>query len=125
MKLIALDRDYDLPSTAAGVSAEKASAILSQFERKKRAGAFSVPTDAGRVRARLREHGEPITLFGEGPAERRDRLRELLLREQDEAEGFEGGDVQMVDGEAEEQGEGDEEFYTEGLERLLDFSYDN
>lgn len=119
MKLTALDRDYDLPSTAAGVPAEKASAILSQFERKKRAAALTVPTDDGRVRARLRELGEPITLFGEGPAERRDRLRELLLREQDAAEGFEGGDVQMVDGEAEEQGEGDEEFYTEGLEELL------
>lgn len=26
----------------------------------------------------LREHGEPMTLFGEGPADRRDRLRELI-----------------------------------------------
>ncbi|KAI9640300.1 hypothetical protein NHQ30_011350 [Ciborinia camelliae] len=33
------------------------------------------------VRARLREMGEPITLFGEGPGNRRDRLRQLLTIE--------------------------------------------
>jgi U4/U6 small nuclear ribonucleoprotein PRP4 len=30
------------------------------------------------VKTELRQLGEPICLFGEGPAERRNRLRELL-----------------------------------------------
>lgn len=40
-------------------------ALLDELERKKRARVMAVPTDDGRVRARLREIGEPITLFGE------------------------------------------------------------
>jgi hypothetical protein len=39
--------------------------ILDELERKKKARAMAVPTDDTRVRARLREIGEPITLFGE------------------------------------------------------------
>ena len=39
--------------------------ILDELERKKKARALAVPTDDNRVRARLREIGEPITLFGE------------------------------------------------------------
>lgn len=73
------------------------------------------------MRARLRELGEPITLFGEGPGDRRDRLRELLLSQ---LEAEEGGDVSMGDAAAapdepaeEEQ---EEEFYTEGSSDLLE-----
>jgi len=39
--------------------------ILDELERKKKARTMAVPTDDNRVRARLREIGEPITLFGE------------------------------------------------------------
>ena len=39
--------------------------ILDELERKKKARAMAVPTDDNRVKARLREIGEPITLFGE------------------------------------------------------------
>jgi U4/U6 small nuclear ribonucleoprotein PRP4 len=39
--------------------------ILDELERKKKARALAVPTDDNRVKARLREIGEPITLFGE------------------------------------------------------------
>jgi U4/U6 small nuclear ribonucleoprotein PRP4 len=39
--------------------------ILDELDRKKKARALAVPTDDNRVRARLREIGEPITLFGE------------------------------------------------------------
>jgi U4/U6 small nuclear ribonucleoprotein PRP4 len=39
--------------------------ILDELERKKRARSMAVPTDDNRVKARLREIGEPITLFGE------------------------------------------------------------
>lgn len=38
-----------------------------------------VPTDDSQVKAMLREQGEPICLFGEGPAERRQRLRNLIF----------------------------------------------
>ncbi|PGH01336.1 hypothetical protein AJ80_09026 [Polytolypa hystricis UAMH7299] len=122
---IPLDRDHDLPAGIAGIAPEKASAILSQFARKRRAAAIAVPTDDGRVRARLREHGHPITLFGEDSTDRRDRLREILveLEEQQEAAGLapgeEGVDVEMEEAEQEEEAE-NEEFYTEGTQALLE-----
>lgn len=58
--------------------------------------------------------GEPITLFGEGPADRRDRLRELMLEA--EEQGL-TPDVQME--ELEDQLDQEEEFYTEGIPDLL------
>ncbi|KAI0841105.1 WD40 repeat-like protein [Hypoxylon sp. FL0890] len=112
------DRDYEIPSTAAGIAPEKASAILSQFERKRRAATMAVPTDDGRVRARLRELGEPITLFGEGPADRRDRLRELLTLQAEQAPA-ESPDVTMEDAPEEDQEDQEEEFYTNGSDELL------
>ena len=39
--------------------------VLEELDRKKKARNMAVPTDDARVRARLREIGEPITLFGE------------------------------------------------------------
>ncbi|CAG8328159.1 unnamed protein product [Penicillium salamii] len=109
-----VDQDYDMPSTEAGIPSSRASAIISQFGRKRRAAAMVVPTDDTKVRARLRELGEPITLFGEGPSERRDRLRELLT---DMAE-QQGGDIEMEEPEEEDE-EQQEEFYTVGSEELL------
>jgi U4/U6 small nuclear ribonucleoprotein PRP4 len=119
----AIDRDYDIPGAGAGIAPEKASALLSQFERKRLAATIAVPTDDGRVRSKLRELGEPVTLFGEGPADRRDRLRELLTEQAhaQQAGGQEGVDVEMQDA-AEEEEEGDEqeeEFYSRGTEELL------
>jgi len=113
---VAIDRNYDLPAGAGGAAPERASALLSQFDRKRRAAQIAVPTDDGKVRARLREMGEPIIFFGEGPADRRDRLRELMLAEEEEADGT-TPDVQMMD--ADEPQDQDEEFYTEGLPELL------
>ncbi|KAG6844772.1 hypothetical protein H0H87_003890 [Tephrocybe sp. NHM501043] len=52
--------------------------ILDELERKKKARSMAVPTDDNRVKARLREIGEPITLFGERAADRRDRLIYVL-----------------------------------------------
>lgn len=117
---VPLDREYDMPSATAGIAPERASAILSQFDRKRRAAQIAVPTDDGRVRARLRELGEPITLFGEGPGDRRDRLRELLTvqAERAEADGV-LMDTPMGEVEHEAQPEQEEEFYTEGIQELL------
>lgn len=114
-----VDRNYDLPAGGAGIAPERASAIISQFDRKRRAAAIAVPTDDGKVRARLRELGQPITLFGEGPGDRRDRLRELLT---DQADLGEDGDVEMSTPAGEEDGqqEVEEEFYTSGLPELLE-----
>lgn len=47
--------------------------VLDELERKKKARTTAVPTDDGRVKARLREIGEPITLFGE-------RVREIAFK---------------------------------------------
>ena len=119
---LAIDRDHFLPTAAAGIAPEKASAILNQFSRRKRAAAIAVPTDDGRVRARLREMEEPITLFGEGPGDRRDRLRELLTQQAEIEAGEDGeGDTRMQDATQDDgaQGEQDEEFYTEGMPELL------
>ena len=116
-----------MPSASSGVAPEKASAILSQFSRKRRAAAIAVPTDDTRVRARLRELLEPITLFGEGPGDRRDRLRELLANraEQASGDGVSGDhsmttDVDSPTAQAQESDDDhEEEFYTEGLPELL------
>ena len=117
--ITAIDRDHYIPPSAAGIAPEKASAIISQFERKRRAAAIAVPTDDGRVRQQLRSMGEPMTLFGEGPGDRRDRLRELLTQQAEDAD-EDGMDVQMQDVQPQEtaQGEDNEEFYTEGGKEL-------
>jgi len=47
--------------------------ILDELERKKKARSLAVPTDDNKVKARLREIGEPITIFGE-------RVRALFTR---------------------------------------------
>ncbi|CAM1506974.1 Fc.00g066150.m01.CDS01 [Cosmosporella sp. VM-42] len=112
------DHDYDLPMGGIGVASEKASAILNQFNRKRLAATIAVPTDDGRVRAKLREMGEPITLFGEGPADRRDRLRELLTI-QAEMTGLENGDITMEDAADEDAEDQEEEFYSRGGDELL------
>lgn len=110
------DTDYDI-SAGSGLAPERSSAILSQFNRKRLAATIAVPTDDGRVRGRLRDMGEPITLFGEGPADRRDRLRELLTI-QAEMNGLENGDTEMEEAPEPEE-EQEEEFYSRGGPELL------
>ncbi|KAL7267355.1 hypothetical protein RUND412_010063 [Rhizina undulata] len=120
LSAVPIDRDHNIPQTSKSIAPEKASAILSQMDRKKKAASILVPTDDARVRARLRELHEPITLFGEGPGDRRDRLRELLYQRQEE----ETPDASMRDsGESEEEaeaGDEEEEFYTPGGDELLE-----
>ncbi|KAL0280003.1 UNVERIFIED_CONTAM: hypothetical protein PYX00_001432 [Menopon gallinae] len=55
-------------------------ALLEEFERRKRARQIHVSTDDEQVKKNLRQLGEPICLFGEGPADRRSRLRDLLSK---------------------------------------------
>ena len=65
-------------SESSRAAQEKHAAVLIQLEAARRAKAMFVPTDPGEVKAALRAAGVPITLFGEGPMDRRARLRQLL-----------------------------------------------
>lgn len=55
-------------------------ALLEEFERRRKARQINVSTDDVEVKKDLRRLNEPICLFGEGPAERRRRLKELLSK---------------------------------------------
>ncbi|CCM01811.1 uncharacterized protein FIBRA_03879 [Fibroporia radiculosa] len=91
--------------------------ILDELERKKKARSLAVPTDDNRVKARLREIGEPITLFGERAADRRDRLIYVLSQ----INAARGDDTMQVDDESsDESEEEEEEFYTPGSLELLE-----
>jgi U4/U6 small nuclear ribonucleoprotein PRP4 len=52
--------------------------LLAEVELKRKIRLTPVSTDDKEVRKQLREYGEPMTLFGEGAAERRVRLREII-----------------------------------------------
>jgi U4/U6 small nuclear ribonucleoprotein PRP4 len=54
--------------------------ILKQFETKQKARLISVPTAIVDVKSKLREMGQPVTLYGEDHADRRERLKEVLAR---------------------------------------------
>ncbi|KAJ3253329.1 U4/U6 small nuclear ribonucleoprotein Prp4 [Chytriomyces hyalinus] len=103
-------------------------AILDDFERKKMAKSIAVPTEDRRVRAKLRAYGEPITLFAEGPGERRDRLRDLMtMRFQqygDVDAGIVPDDSDLDDSDDSDDDDGarivDEEFFHPGGDDLLD-----
>ncbi|KAF9006147.1 U4/U6 snRNP-specific spliceosomal protein [Cyathus striatus] len=91
--------------------------ILDELERKKKARTMAVPTDDNRVKAKLREIGEPITLFGERAADRRDRLIYVLSQ----IKAARGDDAMQIDDESDESSEEEEEeFYTEGSVDLLE-----
>ncbi|KAI8970366.1 WD40-repeat-containing domain protein [Mycotypha africana] len=92
--------------------------LLEEFERRKRAYQLAVPTDDKRVRRRLQEIGEPQCLFGEGPGDRRDRLRFLLSKIQGrQAESEE--ESESEDEDEEKATEEQEEFFTPGSAELL------
>jgi U4/U6 small nuclear ribonucleoprotein PRP4 len=110
----ALDRNHAMP----GGGGEQASTLMEEFDRKRRAAQLVVPTADRDVKAKLRSRGEPITLFGEGPADRRDRLR-ALLAEAVEAHGEDAADIEMQEAD-EAPGDEQEEFYTQGTQTLLD-----
>ncbi|KAF9482541.1 U4/U6 snRNP-specific spliceosomal protein [Pholiota conissans] len=90
--------------------------ILDELERKKKARTMAVPTDDNRVKARLREIGEPITIFGERAADRRDRLIYVLSQ----INAARGDDAMHVEEESSSESEEEEEFYTPGTLELLE-----
>jgi U4/U6 small nuclear ribonucleoprotein PRP4 len=106
-----LPEDYHFQTTSAdsGTNGD-ASAALDEFARRQRARAIAVPTDETRIKQALKDRGEPIILFGEGPADRRDRLRYLLSTE--------GGSAIVADVRMED-GDDEEEYETTGSDALL------
>ncbi|GAA6020947.1 hypothetical protein JCM11491_001557, partial [Sporobolomyces phaffii] len=124
-------REVDLATSA---SHPETAQVLAQLDQKKLARKIALPTNDGEVRDRLRQLDEPVTLFGEGPADRRDRLRELLAKLRIQQLGHKrlGDDGQELsdsdesdrdsndgDRDGDRDGEdGDEEFYTEGTRAL-------
>ena len=67
-------------ATRAMVEERQAAENVIAEKRLQREVEGSLPVLDPDVRLRLRTVGEPITLFGEGPYERRQRLREILAR---------------------------------------------
>lgn len=106
-----LAKNYDInPHT------RKAKEHLEDQERNQVAKTIAVPTNDDDVRKRLRTLGEPITLFGEDKADRRSRLRKLLVDWQLNGLPLFDEDIDMGESSEEEE---EEEFYTPGEEELI------
>lgn len=89
---------------------------LIEMEARRRARVINIPTDDKVVQMKLRELGEPIIYFGEGPPERRERLRNVMARL-----GIEDATPTMVmlgPKETQRNLEQSETFYTEGTPEL-------
>ncbi|KAK0548556.1 hypothetical protein OC844_007006 [Tilletia horrida] len=111
----------DDPDSMSRARAEQA-ALLASLEQKKAIRTVAVPTNDLQVRLRLREMGQPITLFGEREADRRHRLKVLVAempKGTDGAEGEDGMDVDESQAGEESDEDEDEEFYTEGTDELI------
>ena len=67
----------DLSETSKDAQLQHAE-TLRRFEAQQRARTVIVPTDIQEVKEKLRELGHPVTHFGEGPADRRERLRQEI-----------------------------------------------
>ncbi|CAI8050160.1 U4/U6 small nuclear ribonucleoprotein Prp4 [Geodia barretti] len=93
--------------------------LLQEFERRKRAKAIVVPTDDSEVKVRLRDLGEPTCLFGEDPANRRERLRELLSAQLERGELREAVEEATIAATAVDEGV----WFHEGPEQLLNARY--
>jgi hypothetical protein len=63
---------YELPEASRKEQAAQ-ERLIQELELKQKMKAVVVPTDDKRVRAMLRQLGEPVTLFGERELERRER----------------------------------------------------
>lgn len=70
------------------------------------------------MKQQLRQLGEPICLFGEGPADRRNRLKELLSRLGEDALRKTGSDKQEPTTTDRDQQRSEETWYHEGPETL-------
>jgi len=104
---------------------QKHDEMLRKFHIEMRARTIAAPTNDMDVKLQLRRFNEPICLFGEGPAERRDRLKNILARMEVE-QGISANEVVAASAKHEmnlqrskqEAHDANEVFYTEGTEEL-------
>ena len=59
---------------------QKHDEMLRKFHIEMRARTIAAPTNDKDVKQQLRQFQQPVCLFGEGPAERRDRLKNILAK---------------------------------------------
>eukprot|EP00898_Chlorokybus_atmophyticus_P003963 jgi/Chlat1/4568/Chrsp29S00341 len=114
----------DLPE-ASKAAQEKQEKMIKEFAARRKRREVVVPVNDAQVRAKLRELGEPVTLFGEGMMDRRDRLRrimadiELEVAQRGELDGESTSDEgEDFDEDDEEEGRQKHLFYTEGTQDL-------
>ena len=105
-----------LPEIEAPLSQEQID-LFRQLEAKKKAREIFIPTDDGQVRTLLRRLLQPITLFGEGPADRRDRLRAFAAQNSVALHRLTVEDVDEMDIDLDDEDQ-DEEFFTRGSAEL-------
>lgn len=115
--------DYEV-SEESRLARERHEKAVQELLTKRRAFAMAVPTNDAAVRTRLRRLGEPVTLFGEREMERRDRLREIMLRLDNEGQlerllRAHEEEQQAAAAPAEDDGPQVYPFYTEGTRELL------
>ena len=117
-------------SEASQAAVERQKELKETIEKRKRARELAVPTNDNAVKLKLRESGEPISLFGEIAPDRRERLREVMAANLDldmPDEGLRGGEtlasrkaqairrsVADPTQQDEDQAKAKELFYTEG-----------
>jgi len=102
----------------------KYQASIRQFEIKRRARSVVVPTAIADVKLALREMGLPITLFAEGPYDRRERLREAIADAEMRRGGGAANGAVVGDGKVSGQAAGErkaaqEVFYSSASDVLL------
>ncbi|WRT65074.1 uncharacterized protein IL334_002016 [Kwoniella shivajii] len=116
---LTVDNTYQLGGSDDERERAQNAALIEELDRKKRFRKMAVPTDDKKVKERLRAYGEPITLFGEGPGDRRDRLKYIQEQIQ-QARGTDGMDVDDDSDESSDEEDEEGEFYTEGSDALLE-----
>ncbi|KAF9618227.1 hypothetical protein IFM89_000862 [Coptis chinensis] len=129
-KRTASSMEYEV-SEESRLARERHEKAVQELLMKRRAHALAVPTNDSAVRARLRRLGEPITLFGEKEMERRDRLRMIMVKLDNEGQLdrlLKAHEDEEAAASAHEE-EGDEgpqtyPFYTEGSKGLLEARID-
>jgi len=70
-------------SSSSQAAIQRQQELKETIAKRKRARELAVPTNDNQVKLKLREYGEPICLYAEGPPERRERLREVMAQNLD------------------------------------------
>ena len=129
-------------SASSQAAVDRQAELKETIEKRKRARELAVPTNDNAVKLKLREYDAPICIFGELAPERRERLRDVMMRNMDLDVTIDGGEFRggetllerqqalakrqqtgqvhpaLAAAAAEEEDKRKEAFYTEGSEEL-------